>query len=106
MSNRTIKLTACVVIGGQLIPPGSLVEVTKGEARDLLRRGKAEPHEEDTEGEDVIASGNTDPDEHPDIAEFNADAAQGAADAPAEGVATDAPAPAAPRRGRPPRAAQ
>lgn len=106
MSNRTIKLTACIVVGGRLLRPGSLVEVTKGEARDLLRRGKAEPHDGDTEGEEVHASGGADPAEHPTIAEFNADTAQGAQDGAHSEKATATLAAPPSRRGRPPRAAQ
>lgn len=36
-----LVLTACIVIGGDICRPKSVVEVTEGEARDLLHRRKA-----------------------------------------------------------------
>lgn len=41
MNTVTLKLTAAIVVAGQVLRPGSLVEVTESEAKDLLRRGKA-----------------------------------------------------------------
>ena len=36
-----LVITAAVVISGTIAPAGSIVEVTEGEAKDLLARGKA-----------------------------------------------------------------
>lgn len=38
---KTLKLTSCIAVGGELVRAGELVEVTDAEARDLLSRGKA-----------------------------------------------------------------
>lgn len=95
--NRTVilKLVSAIAVAGEVLRAGNLIEVTLSEARDLLRRGKAEIHSEDP-GEDdtVTASGTVDPAPHPEVAEFNAaqeesqqdaqDARQGAALAAAE----------------------
>lgn len=37
-----LKLTAAIVIDGTIVRAGTLVEMAEGEAKDLLRRGKAE----------------------------------------------------------------
>lgn len=41
MKTVILKLTSAIVVAGQVIRPGNLVEVTESEARDLLHRGKA-----------------------------------------------------------------
>lgn len=38
---KTLKLTSCIAVGGDIVRAGELVEVTDSEARDLLSRGKA-----------------------------------------------------------------
>ena len=68
-----LKLTGAVVIDGLIVRAGSLVEMVEAEARDLLRRGKAELH--------AIL------DDDADDADANAAAAQAAAEA----VQDDAP---------------
>lgn len=79
-----LKLACAIALAGEIVPRGSLVEVTQGEARDLLRRGKAVVHNADPEsGDKVIASGGTDPGLHPDLADYNADQAQKNAEAAA-----------------------
>lgn len=40
--NVTLKLTASIAVGGNILRRGQLVEVTEVEARGLLARGKAE----------------------------------------------------------------
>lgn len=40
----TLKLTGAVVIEGAIARAGTLVEMVEAEAKDLLRRGKAELH--------------------------------------------------------------
>lgn len=95
MKTLILKLTCAIVIGGEVLRAGSLVEVSRGEARDLLSRGKAELHAHDPEsGDEVTSSGGTDPDLHPDLADYNADqeAARAAAatDQAAEDATTDA----------------
>lgn len=39
-----LKLTAAIVVEGAIVRAGSLVEMVESEAKDLLRRGKAELH--------------------------------------------------------------
>lgn len=40
----TLRMTAAVVIDGQIVKAKQLVEMVESEAKDLLRRGKAELH--------------------------------------------------------------
>lgn len=49
-----LKLTAAIVVEGAIVRAGSLVEMVESEAKDLLRRGKAELHAviEAIEGDD------------------------------------------------------
>ena len=42
-----LLLTCAIAIAGEVMRAGSLVEVTIDEARDLLARGKAVPHDPD-----------------------------------------------------------
>lgn len=79
----TLKLTAATVIDGALQRAGTLLEMVEDEAKELLRRGKAELHAI----EDAI-EGKT------DDAATQAAAAQAAADATK--AAPKAAAPAAP----------
>lgn len=44
MGNFTLKLTAAIVIDGEICKAGELVELSEVEARNLLSRGKAELH--------------------------------------------------------------
>lgn len=37
----TLKLTHAIVVAGEVITPGNLIDVVESEAKDLLRRGKA-----------------------------------------------------------------
>jgi hypothetical protein len=37
----TLKIVSAVVIGGHIVKPGDLVEVSVSEAKDLLNRGRA-----------------------------------------------------------------
>lgn len=41
-----LKLTSAIVIDGEVMKSGALVEVTEAEAKNLLSRGKAELHSE------------------------------------------------------------
>lgn len=133
MQVQRLKLTAAVVIGGQIVRAGRLVEVTPSEARDLIRRGKAVRDTSDEPADAVsIAAGDSFAEAplNPAIALFQQDQADGQADAtlsidaaaadlattapvePAVPAAaeqaapalTDAPADAPKRRGRPPKA--
>lgn len=76
-SNTVIlKLTHAIVIAGQVVGTGRLVEVTHSEAKDLLRRGKAELHDQELDADaDVTASGTTEPELHPEIAAHQEQAA-------------------------------
>lgn len=47
MSEITLKLTAAVALGGVIHRAGSQVQVSDADAKNLLRRGKAELIEED-----------------------------------------------------------
>lgn len=42
MKTIWLKVTSAIVVGGDIAKPGELVEVTQGEAKNLLHRGKAE----------------------------------------------------------------
>ncbi len=50
-----LKLTSAIGIDGILCKSGQIIEVTEGEAKDLLRRGKAELHEMIEEADDSAA---------------------------------------------------
>ncbi|QKN87904.1 putative exonuclease, terminase endonuclease subunit [Acinetobacter phage vB_AbaP_Alexa] len=52
----TLKLTAAIVIDGEIRKAGELVEVDKSLAENLLYRGRAELVETDDEGEAVDLS--------------------------------------------------
>lgn len=41
----TVKITSAIALDGVIHRAGSVVECPEGVAKDLLRRGKAEPHE-------------------------------------------------------------
>lgn len=43
MNTVIMKLTAAIVVGGEVVNPPALVEVTLAEGADLARRGKAVP---------------------------------------------------------------
>lgn len=71
-STVILKLTHAIVIAGQVVGTGRLVEVTRREAVDLLNRGKAVVYEGDIDGdEDVPSSGGSDTGLHPDIEAIN-----------------------------------
>ncbi len=98
MNTLILKLTSAIVIAGEVLRAGSLVEVTRSEARDLLARGKAELHNAAPEADDVIvSSGSAETELHPALADYNADqdaarAAQGAPQAATTDAGTSAPA--------------
>lgn len=48
-----LKLTSAIVIDGEVIKAGSLVEVSESEAKNLLHRGKAVIHYEQPDHEQV-----------------------------------------------------
>lgn len=48
--NYTLKLTSAIAVDGEVMKAGSIVEVSEIEAKNLLSRGKAELHGEQTEG--------------------------------------------------------
>jgi hypothetical protein len=90
-STVILKLVCAVVIAGEVLRAGSLVEVTESEAKDLLRRGKAEPHSHDPEsGETVTSSGTNERDLHPAIAAHQEDRDSQAAERDGEHAAGDA----------------
>lgn len=64
MKTVILKLTSAIVVAGQVIRPGNLVEVTESEARDLLHRGKAVVATEADAG-DAEPAAVTDGDEAP-----------------------------------------
>lgn len=71
--NITLKLTAAIIIGGVLCRPGALVEVTESEAKDLLRRGKAEVATAADQGSPLAAVTNgEDGALHPEVQAANA----------------------------------
>jgi len=100
MKTVHLKLTSAIAVGGHVIKPPSIVEVTEGEAKDLLHRGKAVLATEEDADEPIVARTLTDlSEEHPDVADFNDDQAQVAADAKADaGKPAPAPKPNAGRR--------
>lgn len=113
MQVQRLKLTAAIVIAGQIVRAGGLVEVTPSEARDLIRRGKAVPDNSDKAADVVSAAADesaaTAP-LHPVIAQHQQEEAERAAAAAAALVqpaaaqeAADAPTDAPKRRGRPPK---
>ncbi len=53
-----IRLTAAVVIDGEIIRAKQIVEMVESEAKDLLRRGKAELHAivDSVEGKDPASA--------------------------------------------------
>lgn len=75
----TLKLTSTIAIGGQVIKPPSLVEVTRSEAKNLLRRGKAilatieDVEAIEVDGTPMAKSNTKEPPLHPDIALFQQD---------------------------------
>ncbi|WP_323162856.1 hypothetical protein [Stenotrophomonas maltophilia] len=126
MQVQRLKLTAAILIAGQIVRAGGLVEVTPSEARDLIRRGKAVADTGDAPADAVSVAANesaTVVQLHPVIAQHQQEeaeraaadlvqtvaaplAVEGAADpvaAPATTEATEAPAEAPKRRGRPPK---
>lgn len=83
MSNSNtviLKLTHAIVIAGQVVGTGRLIEVTQQEAKDLLHRGKAVVHDEDVGEDEVTSSGTAERELHPDIAAHNDDRDQGGQD--------------------------
>lgn len=99
MKTHLLLLTAAVVIGGTICRSGDVVEVTDGEARDLLHRGRAKLA---TAGDaDIVAASagvtNGEAPLNADLAAHNEDreeqrqeAAQEAADAEAAAAAANA----------------
>lgn len=80
MKTVILKLTAAIVVAGQVVKPPAMVEVTEGEARDLLHRGKARIATEH-DVEPVSARTLTeDAEPNPEVAAINADAAVRAAE--------------------------
>lgn len=49
-----LKLTSAIVVDGEVMKSGALVEVTEAEAKNLLSRGKAELHSEQPPSDDDI----------------------------------------------------
>ncbi|MGO4521122.1 hypothetical protein AB4076_10955 [Dyella sp. 2RAF44] len=41
IQSYTLKLTHAIVVAGEVITPGNLIDMVEHEAKDLLRRGKA-----------------------------------------------------------------
>lgn len=84
-----LRLVCAIAIAGNVLRPGELVEVTRTEAKDLLRRGKAVLHEDPIEDDQAVhASGSQEPGLHPDVNDYNADQdAAAAAAAAAEAAA-------------------
>ncbi|HKY46141.1 MAG TPA: hypothetical protein VJM50_23825 [Pyrinomonadaceae bacterium] len=74
MSNTVfVKLTAAIVVGGEVVRPPAIVELTHSEARDLLNRGKGVtaterdgPVSARTMGAEAVLN--------PEVAAFNKDA--------------------------------
>jgi len=75
-----LKLTHAIVIAGQVIGTGRLIEVTRQEAKDLLHRGKAVLHDEDVGDDEVTSSGTIERELHPEIAAHQEDSDQGEQD--------------------------
>jgi hypothetical protein len=82
-----LRLTGAIVFEGAIARAGTIVEMVESEAKDLLRRGKAELHS-------VLG------DDDADDADTNAAAAQASADATAQGT-TELPPNALPSRAKP-----
>lgn len=54
MSNSIVlKLTSAIVVDGEVMKKGSLIEVSEAEAKNLLHRGKAELHDVQPVGEEI-----------------------------------------------------
>jgi hypothetical protein len=92
LQTHLLMLTAAVVIGGQICRPGEVVEVTDGEAKDLLFRGRAKPAE-DVDGSIAaasarVANGEGDGDLNADLTDANDGAEQ--REAEAHGATLDA----------------
>lgn len=68
-----LRLTSAIALAGAVIRAGELVEVTVAEAKDLLRRGKAELANADADGAEVVASNTVEPPMHPAIEAFQQD---------------------------------
>jgi hypothetical protein len=51
MKMATIKLTAAIAIGGEIVRAGTVIDIGEDAAKDLLRRGKAEVATADDEPE-------------------------------------------------------
>ena len=95
MKTIVLKLTSAIVVGGQIVTAGSLVEVTEGEAKNLLARGKAVPATASDERAPAASSlVRDDAPLNPEVAAFNADQAairnDNATDADAQATEADA----------------
>lgn len=90
-----LRLTSAIALAGVVIRAGELVEVTVAEAKDLLRRGKAELANADADGAEVFASNTVEAPLHPAIEAFQQDNADRAAEAAAEAAQAAADAAAA-----------
>lgn len=68
MNTILMKLTGAIVVGGEVVKPPAIVEVSPAEAANLARRGKAVPATEDDaptvtvphEGGDAVLEGASD----------------------------------------------
>jgi len=79
VKNTIIKLTGTVAISGQVRVPGTIVEASQTEAKELILRGKANPAtQEDVDGAaTIIATGTIDSPTGPDPLTWQAAAAWG-----------------------------
>lgn len=103
MSNTIfLKLTSAIVVGGEVVKPPALIEVTESEAKALLHRGKAEVAT-DHDGQPSARSMSAENALNPEIADFNAAMTDADADAPqadADADDADEPSPARPNNRR------
>ena len=77
-----LKLTHAIVVAGEVIGAGKLIEVTEREARDLLNRGKAKLATLGDGETPAASSGTVERPLHPDVAAYELDrAGQDAEDA-------------------------
>lgn len=98
MSNTIfMKLTGAIVVGGELVKPPAIVEVSPAEAADLARRGKAEPATADDQPSARSPSAENITSEAPEVVALPDDVADGEALVVAE---SESEAPAAGRRRR------
>ncbi|CAN7353252.1 hypothetical protein LJR143_001866 [Pseudoxanthomonas sp. LjRoot143] len=68
VTNKVVRMTGTVAIGGEVRRPGVIVEASLNEANDLIRRGKAVPatEAEVESAETIVATGTIDQPAGPD----------------------------------------